>query len=404
MTWQEIIGIMRVEPAAREWAQRATWPGWLGIWIVSAVLLLIGLLRFWHMARRQGGIAQLWADVPYIRAGVIAWTISFAAEVALVWIWNYTRSPDNLLHDLINAADPWQLSPDGVTTLLNWLKSLGAMEIALACTAFLWLLVVAVSRLPGDKSGPSPKPEPSQAASTSPLPAVPEPKVDLVKESPLGGPGPEPGESSPSGVRGTPESLSPTPFSLVEEVPPSPPTVSIPETEIATKTTPAEPGQETSDKLPSGPAGLPEQPPVEEKPPGESGPQPVGPPQPQQVCFVLRVKYTNPDWLFLYLDGRPWKVGEERHIKTRRLYIDPTGRYINTQRKRKRVRLWYVPEERCLRGYVAPDWDGHSDLRFGLEQRDVQSVYEGETFYVGETRFQLLSCPSEKQEETNDER
>lgn len=370
MTWQEIINVMRVEPESKRWAQFATSSAWFWIGILLGVLLIIEFVYFYKKVTiQQENNIRKPKVVPATRAGGIIGVISLFAETSLVLVWRYTSNPANLFDDL-NVTSPWQLSPDGITMLLSWLGSLGAIQMLLALTTFSGIVSLPLILLGQDMKSAEKTPSSSESSSV-----VVTATADQRRDE---GAQPEPP------IIPEPPTLNKERIELPQEPSMSPlltpPTTSAEETAV-----------ESSSQS------------VEKSPLHAKKPEsPEKRTQSKKTLFVLGLKSYHWEWSQgVYLDNKPWKAGEKRPIHTTRLYIDPTGKYIHTSQRRKQVRLWYQSSDRRLGGYSDPDWDGQGDVHFGVGRKNKCYVYEGEIFWVGRTQFQLVSCGSEEQEEMN---
>lgn len=388
MSWKEIISIMHVEPNALKWAERATWSGWSWMVVVVFIPLVIGMvigivwiLRALLIKSRDqpqteapgsavpksnpsdAPAGQL-LDAAKLRIVGMAWVLSLMAGFALVWVWFYTRDPNNLLRDL-GVSSVWELSPQGVTALLDRLRILAWTQILLAAAGLMWLVVALGFKVETqEKTQPRNhiEPEPPSVPGKVARETAPDRTVDLEPLRP-----PEPSK----------ESVSPE------------------EAVIAIQ-------EETTQPSPFPPTEERGQPPLVVTPPSE--PEPLPKPEEEKPLFYLRLRSTDPSFYpgGIYLDGVLWRVGEHRHFRSARLYVSPDGRHIRTKKRGKCVILRYESAERCLKGYSSGSEVETQEVRFDVPTGQPppsarQAVYDGEHFYVARTRLQfLLSIPSEE--------
>lgn len=153
MKWQTILGDMVVKPEAETWATISTGSGWNACFLLALVFLLFSFMSLIHVTlgtRQQH--SGFWGS---LRFHILGWSLLVVGFLALVFwktsIWDYVQDPTKLLENVTSnsATSHWALSPNGVSWLLQHLKTLGVLHLTTVTTVLIAILAPIVLLFPG---------------------------------------------------------------------------------------------------------------------------------------------------------------------------------------------------------------------------------------------------------------
>jgi hypothetical protein len=146
MNWKDIVAQMYVQANAKQFAMLATNLAWRIVVVIELFAWLIGILFMTvHVLR------PVWRKQPEWKTELLnhiryyfPLVISLCAVGILYWVQMSILNPAGLLRQF-GVVSIWQLTPQGVTVLLQWLRILFWTQALLALTGiswpFLWLVI-----------------------------------------------------------------------------------------------------------------------------------------------------------------------------------------------------------------------------------------------------------------------
>ncbi len=135
ITWAQIFSEMQVNNPHLLWcAKCGVWDGWGPVLWVATFFLSIGLVVALLLPPRRS-FREL-VQQPHNWA----WFFSIIACACWWILWLHARNPLEVLKVVkSDAVSEWQLSPDEVTSLLYYLRTLARTQILLALASLIWI-------------------------------------------------------------------------------------------------------------------------------------------------------------------------------------------------------------------------------------------------------------------------